>query len=92
MGELVMNINGQVRRAMGWENWAVTTWVDTAAYWQQVWQAVSCHQTQLPGYQVLKNLPPEHHQNLWGCQSYYRAMSLVNGVSQGETDLFAGLR
>jgi len=91
-GELVMHIDGVERSAVAWEDWAITTRIDTAAYWEQVWQAVSCHCSQLPGYQVLAHLPEEHHQNLWGTQSYYRAFSLVNGGRKLETDLFEGLR
>jgi LmbE family N-acetylglucosaminyl deacetylase len=91
-GELVMEIDGQPRRATSWPDWAVTTRIDTAAYWEQVWQAISCHRSQLPGYQALKNLPDEHHQTLWGSQTYYRAFSLVNGGRRLERDLFEGLR
>lgn len=91
-GELVMHIDGQERRAPGWEEWAVTTRIDTAKYWEQVWQAVSCHRSQLPGYQALHDLPVNHHRNLWGSQAYYRAFSLVNGGRQREHDLFVGLR
>lgn len=91
-GELVMNIDGVERHAVGWEKWAITTRINTASYWEQVWQAVSCHCSQLPGYQVLANLPEEHHQNLWGTQAYYRAFSLVNGGRKLENDLFEGLR
>lgn len=91
-GELVMQVDDQVRQAASWPDWAITTRIDTSAYWQQVWQAISCHQTQLPGYQALQHLPEEHHQNLWGNQTYYRAFSLVNGGRQVEQDLFEGLR
>ena len=91
-GELVMTIDGVKRRATGWESWAVTTRIDTTAYWRQVWQAISCHKSQLPEYLALQELPDEHHQNLWGTQSYYRAFSLVNGGRQVENDLFEGLR
>jgi LmbE family N-acetylglucosaminyl deacetylase len=91
-GELVMQVDGQARRAAGWPEWAITTRIDTSAYWQQVWQAVSCHQSQLPGYQALKNLSPQRHQKLWGSQTYYRLFSLVNGGRQVERDLFEGLR
>ncbi len=91
-GELAMEIDGQRRQAAGWIDWAITTRIDTSAYWEQVWRAISCHQTQLPGYEILQNLPDEHHQNLWASQSYYRAFSLVNGGRQVEDDLFAGLR
>jgi hypothetical protein len=70
----------------------LTTVIDTAAYWPQVWEAISCHQTQLPGYQALKALPEEYHQQLWGTQRFYRVFSLVNGGRDLEDDLFAGLR
>jgi LmbE family N-acetylglucosaminyl deacetylase len=91
-GDLVMPVDGIERRAVGWDDWAITTQIDTSAYWQQVWQAVSCHQTQLPSYQLLRDLPDEHHQHLWGTQTFYRAFSLVNGGRAIERDLFEGLR
>ncbi len=40
----------------------------------------------------MKNLPPEHHHNLWGRQTFYRAFSFVNGGRALESDLFVGLR
>ena len=91
-GDLVMPVDGTERRAAGWDTWAITTRVDTTAYWQQVWQAVSCHRTQLPTYQMLRGLPDEHHHHLWGTQTFYRAFSLVNGGRTIERDLFEGLR
>ena len=91
-GELVMNIDGEERRAVAWPDWAITTKIDTSAHWEQVWDAISCHLSQLPGYQVLKTLPEEHHQNMWGSQLYYRVLSVVNGGTRKEDDLFAGLR
>ncbi len=91
-GELVMNVNGVERRTSPWPNWAITTLIDTTAYWPTVWRAVSCHKTQLVLYSHLEHLPEEHHQSLWGTQEYYRAFSLVNGGRQPEADLFEGLR
>lgn len=91
-GHLVMHIDGEERRPVTWPDWAITTWVDTASHWERVWQAISCHRSQLPGYEVLKNLPEEHHRNLWGRQTYYRVFSLVNGGPARETDLLDGLR
>ncbi len=91
-GELVMHIDGEERRAHGWEDWAITTRIDTSAYWRRVWEAVSCHRTQLPAYQALLDLPEEHHKKMWGTQAYYRAFSLVNTRGRLETDLFEGLR
>lgn len=58
----------------------------------QVWRAVACHRSQLPGYAALARLPEEQHRRLWGTQEFYRAFSLVNGGRTPEDDLFAGLR
>jgi LmbE family N-acetylglucosaminyl deacetylase len=91
-GPLVMPVDGVERRLAAWPDWAVTTRIDTSAYWEQVWRAIECHCSQLPGYQKLKALPDSYHTHLWGRQTYYRAMSLVNGGREVEDDLFAGLR
>ncbi|MFN8568617.1 MAG: PIG-L deacetylase family protein [Kouleothrix sp.] len=91
-GDLVIPVDGPERRVSGWDSWAITTQIDTIAYWPQVWQAVSCHRTQLPAYQMLQSLPDEHHHHLWGTQTFYRAFSLVNGGRTIERDLFEGLR
>lgn len=90
-GELVMHIDGVERRATGWPAWSITTQIDTLAYWQQVWSAIVCHRSQLPGYEALKDLPAEHHQILWGQESYYRVFSFVNGGRAIEQDLLKGL-
>lgn len=91
-GDLVMEVDGQIRQAVSWQPWAITTRIDTAAYWQQVWEAISCHRSQLPGYEALRQLPEKHQRTLWASQSLYRAFSLVNGGRGVERDLFAGLR
>jgi LmbE family N-acetylglucosaminyl deacetylase len=91
-GDLMMRIDGVERRATPWPDWAITTLIDTAAYWPTVWRAVACHKTQLMAYNRLEHLPEEHHKGLWGTQEYYRAFSLVNGGRKRETDLFEGLR
>jgi LmbE family N-acetylglucosaminyl deacetylase len=91
-GELVMDIDGQERRALPWVNWAITTRLDTTASWQRVWRAVLCHETQLPNKEPMRSLSEADHQQLWGTQEYYRAFSLVNGGRDEEQDLFAGLR
>ena len=90
-GDLVMTIDGVERRATGWAEWAITTRIDAVAHWQQVWRAVACHRSQLSAYQHFASLPPEQHRILWGKQTFYRALSLVNGGRQAEDDLFAGI-
>jgi LmbE family N-acetylglucosaminyl deacetylase len=90
-GELVMHIDGVERRAVPWPHWAISTRVDTSGYWEQVWAAIKCHCTQLPGYQKLLDLPDEYHQALWGQLTFHRVYSLVP-APDGEDDLFEGLR
>jgi LmbE family N-acetylglucosaminyl deacetylase len=89
---LVSTVDGVERRAVPWPDWAITTVIDTRAWWPTVWRAVSCHQSQITAYERLAHLTPEHHEALWGRQSYYRAFSLVNGGRSRESDLFEGLR
>lgn len=91
-GDLVMNIDGAERRPVAWPDWAITTRLDTSPYVEQVWQAVFCHRTQLPGYEALLQLPDEQHRTFWSTMGYYRALSGVNGGRALETDLFTGLR
>ncbi len=91
-GDQVMDIDGVARRGVGWQEWAITTRIESEAYWPTVWQAVACHRTQLPGYSALERLPEEYHRALWGKRSYYRAYSIVNGGRKIESDLFEGLR
>jgi LmbE family N-acetylglucosaminyl deacetylase len=91
-GRLVMPVDRVERRFTAWPEWAITTQIETSAYGRQVWQAVQCHLSQLPDYQQLTDLPTAYLAHLWGRQSYYRAMSLVNGGRALEDDLFAGLR
>jgi LmbE family N-acetylglucosaminyl deacetylase len=88
---LSSTVDGVERHATPWPDWAITTVIDTTDVWPRVWQAVSCHESQLAAYERLKDLSPEHHRALWGRQSFYRAFSLVNGGRAREMDLFEGL-
>jgi LmbE family N-acetylglucosaminyl deacetylase len=90
--KLVSVVDGIERQAVPWPKWEVTTIIDTRSVWETVWRAVSCHDSQVVGYQRLRELSPEHHEALWGCQRFYRVFSMVNGGRQRETDLFEGLR
>jgi len=89
---LVSTVDGVERQANPWPDWSITTRIDTREHWRTVWRAVCCHQSQMAAYQRLGELAPEHHEALWGTHEYYRALSLVNGGRETETDLFAGLR
>ena len=85
-------VDGIERQASPWPDWAITTHIDTRAWWPQVWQAVSCHESQIVGYETLKDLRADHHQALWGTQEFYRVFSTVNGGRTPEADVFEGLR
>jgi LmbE family N-acetylglucosaminyl deacetylase len=88
---LSSTVDGVERQATPWPDWAITTTIDTSEVWPTVWQAVSCHQSQLSAYEALSKLPREQHEALWGRQSFYRAFSLVNGGRARESDLFEGV-
>lgn len=92
LGENSMEIDGVVRRQVGWEDWAITTHIPTAAYLETVWQAVLCHQSQLPGLGPLVDLPTETRLKIFGAGNFIRVFSLVNTGRMVEDDLFAGLR
>lgn len=91
-GPLQITVDGLTRRTPGWPGWAITTRIDAGAHWRTAWRAVACHRSQLPEYEWLASLPADLHARLWGTQTLYRALSLVNGGRAIEDDLFAGLR
>lgn len=90
--QLISRVDGNERQATPWPEWALTTVMDTKAYWSVVWEAITCHQTQLTIYSKLQDLDDEYHESLWGTQEFYRVFSLVNSGRARETDLFEGLR
>jgi LmbE family N-acetylglucosaminyl deacetylase len=90
-GDVAMTVAGVRRAALDWPDWAITTRIDASDYWQQVYRAVGCHQTQLTNDAALARLSLAQHRYLWGTLEYYRAFSLVNGGRAVEDDLFAGL-
>ncbi|MSP14496.1 MAG: PIG-L family deacetylase [Chloroflexi bacterium] len=92
IGDLSMEVDGVVRRALGWEGWAITTRIDADAYWPTAWQAIQCHRSQAPGFIDAEPLLELYHREIAGVQTYYRAFSLVNGGRRVESDLFEGLR
>ena len=90
--KLISTVDGVERQAVPWPDWAITTVIDTRQFWSTVWRAISCHESQVAAYERLKDLSPEHHEALWGWQSFYRVFSTVNGGRARETDLFEGIR
>jgi LmbE family N-acetylglucosaminyl deacetylase len=90
--KLVYRTASEERQAVPWQDWAITTAIDTSAVWETVWRAVSAHRTQMSIYGRLKELSAEHQQSLWGTQEFYRAFSTVAVPHTRETDVFEGLR
>ena len=90
--KLTSTVDGVERQATPWPDWALTTGIDTSAFWPVVWKAVCCHQTQISIYERLQDLSEEEQTALWGSQEFYRVYSSVNGGRKRETDLFEGLR
>ena len=88
---LSSTVDGVERQATPWPDWAITTVIDTQNVWPTVWRAISCHESQVAAYERLRDLSPEHHEALWGWQSFYRAFSTVNGGRARETSLFEGI-
>jgi LmbE family N-acetylglucosaminyl deacetylase len=91
-GDLVMPVDGALRHMVGWEEWAVSAFIDAGQQWRAAYQAIRCHKSQLASYGDLDRLTDEQHHILWGQRSYYRAFSLVNHGHNLEHDLFEGLR
>lgn len=89
-GEIRMLVDGTERLPIPWEDWAVTTRVDTSMYRDVVWQAVSCHRSQIPAREGFREALAAS--NLWRNQTFFRAMSMVNSGRALEDDLFAGIR
>ena len=86
-------MDGVVRQHVGWDDWMITTRLDCTAYWRTVYEATLCHETQTVGWKdKLESMSEDMHKHLSGTQTFYRAMSLVNGGRKVETDLFEGIR
>jgi LmbE family N-acetylglucosaminyl deacetylase len=90
--KLVSMVDGVERQAVPWPEWEITSVIDTRSNWSTVWQAISCHESQITAYEALKRLSAEDHEALWGQQSFYRVFSMVNGGRTRETDLLEGIR
>ena len=91
-GGISMEVDGIQRQDVAWEDWQITTRIDVHQYLDSVYQAVHCHQSQLPNYGLLRGLAPGEMGDFFTEGTFYRAFSFVNGGRTVETDLFQGLR
>ena len=92
IGAIGIRVDGVERNHVGWEEWAVTTRIDTEPYVDTVWQAILCHSSQLLGYGPLVESSRESVLRLFGEGTFIRVFSTVNGGRTVERDLFEGLR
>lgn len=90
--DITMDVDGVVRGTVPWPEWAITTRVDSDAYWRTAWQAWLCHASQRPSYGAIDGIIDDYHRVLLGEHTFYRVLSAVNGGRSLETDLFAGLK
>jgi LmbE family N-acetylglucosaminyl deacetylase len=91
-GVFDMPVDGVPRAMVAWPGWSVSARIDARPHAMRVWEAVACHRSQLANYGRLAELSEQGHAALWGNQTFYRALSLVNGGREVESDLFTGLR
>jgi LmbE family N-acetylglucosaminyl deacetylase len=93
LGEIEFPVDDHVRGEAAWKDWMITTRIDISSTWKTTWEAISCHQSQLPSLGPLMDLPEDEIRQLLTLQgTFYRVFSLVNGGRKMETDLFEGLR
>jgi LmbE family N-acetylglucosaminyl deacetylase len=91
--KIEFEVDGVVRRHIGWDDWMITTKLDCTAHWRTVVKAALCHATQIVEWKdKLEGLSEEEQKRLWGNLTFYRALSLVNGGRKVERDLFEGVR
>lgn len=90
-GELVMDVDGTMRRNVYWPQWAISTVIDAPDEWERVWLAVQCHDTQRREFELLTDAPKDMLKLICSRRTLFRAFSLVNGGAGIETDVFEGL-
>jgi len=91
-GGISMDVDGETRHHVGWQDWQITTRLDNKKHMDKVRLAIQCHKSQLPGYGPISEWSADELANMFGTGHFYRAFSLVNGGRKMETDLFEGLR
>jgi LmbE family N-acetylglucosaminyl deacetylase len=85
-------VDGEARNAVAWPDWMVSAWIDARAFGDRVWDAISCHRSQLRDFQKLQDLSDEQRARMFGEQTFYRVFGPSDGGLEIERDLFEGLR
>jgi len=84
--DLVMHIDGGERRGSGWPDWHTSRLIPGPP------GARSGRPSVIINFlRTMWACPRRDAQSIVGCQTFYRAFSLVNGGCALESDLFAGL-
>jgi LmbE family N-acetylglucosaminyl deacetylase len=84
-------VDGKARDAVAWPDWMVSARIDARAFGDRVWDAISCHRSQLRDFRKLQGLSDEQRLAMFGEQTFYRVFTSVGRGLQVEHDLFAGL-
>ena len=93
MGDMTFPVDDQLRGEIAWKEWMITTRIDMADHCAAAWNAIQCHQSQLPTIGALAEMDPGAAAAVLSMQgTFYRAFSLVNGGRGIESDFFEGLR
>ena len=71
---LTSKVDGHVRAAMAWPDWAITTKIDARDVWQHVWRAVQCHKTQMSIYKNVSRLTEDDQKVIWGTGEFYQGV------------------
>ena len=83
-----MEVDGVARFPQVTPDWLVGARIEAGAAWQRAWQAVACHRSQLPQFEMLAAMNEAEKQALWGHQRRVQHRPTCGfGV---ERDLFAG--
>jgi hypothetical protein len=69
----------------------ITTWMDVREFFDQKWQAVLAHHTQIAEDSWFRTMPDELRRDGFGREAFIRVFSRVESPGEA-TDLFAGLR
>jgi LmbE family N-acetylglucosaminyl deacetylase len=92
-GEITFEVGDQIRGEVPWKEWMITTRIEMAEHCRAAWRAIRCHKSQLPSLGALADVNEDAAVDVLAMQgTFFRAFSLVNGGSEVETDLFAGIR
>lgn len=91
-GELKMQIASQARVATAWRDWAMTTKIQVRRHSSQVWDAISCHRSQLPMMDEQRERFLAYYASALGVETYFRVFGCGANAPASETDLFEGVR